>query len=191
MTAKPDSNAASPDRIVTDRTALVDNGFGPEWMVLELLAGRHAPPDEPDLLPRLLRSPELRLGELLEQAMRQKLVYRLAAYLESNAITVGDAAIRESLGTLLRANLYRTILLRDVANVRDGEAVSTNVARLNGQEAVMVSILKLGRLDHAHGDLKSLGNLQCLRQFASRQTGRIRDHGQGPVPQHLPGDARQ
>ncbi len=39
----------------------------------------------------------------------------------------------------------RTILLRDVANVRDGEAVSTNVARLNGQEAVMISILKLGR----------------------------------------------
>jgi len=38
----------------------------------------------------------------------------------------------------------KTILLRDVANVRDGEAVSTNIARLNGQNAVMVSILKLG-----------------------------------------------
>lgn len=38
----------------------------------------------------------------------------------------------------------RTILLRDVANVRDGEAVSSNIARLNGQNAVMISILKLG-----------------------------------------------
>ncbi len=38
----------------------------------------------------------------------------------------------------------RMILLRDVANVRDGEAISTNIARLNGQSAVMVSILKLG-----------------------------------------------
>lgn len=37
-----------------------------------------------------------------------------------------------------------TILLRDVANVRDGEAVSTNIARLDGQNAVIVSILKLG-----------------------------------------------
>lgn len=37
-----------------------------------------------------------------------------------------------------------TILLRDVANVRDGEAVSNNIARLNGQNAVMISILKLG-----------------------------------------------
>jgi multidrug efflux pump subunit AcrB len=38
----------------------------------------------------------------------------------------------------------RMILLRDLANVRDGEAVSTNIARLNGQNAVMVAILKLG-----------------------------------------------
>ena len=38
----------------------------------------------------------------------------------------------------------RMILLRDLANVRDGEAVSTNIARLNGQNAVMIAILKLG-----------------------------------------------
>ena len=44
----------------------------------------------------------------------------------------------------LRSVEERMILLRDVANVRDGEAVSTNIARLNGQNAVMVSVLKLG-----------------------------------------------
>lgn len=44
----------------------------------------------------------------------------------------------------LRSVDGRTILLRDVANVRDGEAVSSNIARLNGQNAVMISILKLG-----------------------------------------------
>src|SRR5690606_19873673 len=38
----------------------------------------------------------------------------------------------------------RVILLRDVASVRDGSAVQTNMARLNGQNAVMVSIIKLG-----------------------------------------------
>jgi multidrug efflux pump subunit AcrB len=38
----------------------------------------------------------------------------------------------------------RVILLRDVATVRDGSAVQTNVARLNGQNGVIVSILKLG-----------------------------------------------
>ncbi len=97
-----------------------DPDFGPEWTALELLAGRPAPPDEPDRLARLLRSPELRMGELIEQAMRQKLVYRLAAYLDSSGLAgglagVGDPPLRESLGTLLRANLYRTILLRDEA----------------------------------------------------------------------------
>ncbi|MEO5915691.1 MAG: efflux RND transporter permease subunit [Luteolibacter sp.] len=44
----------------------------------------------------------------------------------------------------LRSVDGKMILLRDVANVRDGEAVSTNIARLNGQNAVMISILKLG-----------------------------------------------
>lgn len=44
----------------------------------------------------------------------------------------------------LRSVDGRMILLRDVANVRDGEAISTNIARLNGQNAVMISILKLG-----------------------------------------------
>lgn len=44
----------------------------------------------------------------------------------------------------LRSSEGRTVLLRDVANVRDGEAVSTNIARLDGQNAVMISILKLG-----------------------------------------------
>ncbi|HXV06413.1 MAG TPA: efflux RND transporter permease subunit [Burkholderiales bacterium] len=38
----------------------------------------------------------------------------------------------------------RVILLRDVAAVRDGSTVQTNVARLNGQNGVIVSILKLG-----------------------------------------------
>lgn len=38
----------------------------------------------------------------------------------------------------------RVVFLRDVAHVRDGEAVPTNTARLNGQNAVIVSILKLG-----------------------------------------------
>lgn len=47
-----------------------------------------------------------------------------------------DLPIREVAG--------RVIFLRDVAHARDGEAVSTNVARLDGQNAVIVQILKLG-----------------------------------------------
>lgn len=44
----------------------------------------------------------------------------------------------------LRSVEGRTIKVSDVASVRDGQAVQTNVARLDGQNAVLVSILKLG-----------------------------------------------
>ena len=44
----------------------------------------------------------------------------------------------------LRSVDGRTIKISDVATVRDGQAVQTNVARLDGQNAVLVSILKLG-----------------------------------------------
>ncbi len=44
----------------------------------------------------------------------------------------------------LRLGAGQSLLLRDVANVRDGEAVTTNIARLDGQNACIVAILKLG-----------------------------------------------
>ena len=44
----------------------------------------------------------------------------------------------------LRAVDGRVIFLRDVANVRDGGAVQTNVARMDGQSGVFVSLIKLG-----------------------------------------------
>ncbi|OYV07244.1 MAG: hypothetical protein CFE26_01965, partial [Verrucomicrobiales bacterium VVV1] len=48
-------------------------------------------------------------------------------------------------------------------NVRDGEAVSTNIARLNGQNAVMVSVLKLGNastVDVIDGILKKMPEIR-------------------------------
>lgn len=44
----------------------------------------------------------------------------------------------------LRSVDGRIVRVSDVASVRDGQAVQSNVARLDGQNAVMVSILKLG-----------------------------------------------
>ena len=44
----------------------------------------------------------------------------------------------------LRSVDGRVIRVSEVASVRDGQAVQSNVARLNGQNAVIVSILKLG-----------------------------------------------
>lgn len=44
----------------------------------------------------------------------------------------------------IRSRYGELILLRDVANVRDGTALQTNIARVNGENAVMVSLIKLG-----------------------------------------------
>lgn len=44
----------------------------------------------------------------------------------------------------LRSVNGRVVRLGDVASIRDGAAVQTNIARLDGQNAVIVSILKLG-----------------------------------------------
>jgi multidrug efflux pump subunit AcrB len=44
----------------------------------------------------------------------------------------------------LRSVDGRVIRVSEVATVRDGQAVQSNIARLNGQNAVIVSILKLG-----------------------------------------------
>lgn len=59
-------------------------------------------------------------------------------------INASPETVQAFLDIPLRSVEGRTVLLRDVANVRDGEAVSTNIARLDGQNAVMISILKLG-----------------------------------------------
>jgi multidrug efflux pump subunit AcrB len=59
-------------------------------------------------------------------------------------INASPENIQAFLDLPLRSVNGNTILLRDVANVRDGEAVSTNIARLDGQNAVIVAILKLG-----------------------------------------------
>ena len=45
-----------------------------------------------------------------------------------------------------------TVFLRDVANVRDGDAVTSNLVRLDGRNAAMVSMLKLGHF--VFGSLK-------------------------------------
>lgn len=59
-------------------------------------------------------------------------------------INASPETVQAFLDIPLRSVNGRTVLLRDVANVRDGEAVTTNIARLDGQNAVMIAILKLG-----------------------------------------------
>ncbi|MBL8752383.1 MAG: efflux RND transporter permease subunit [Planctomycetes bacterium] len=59
-------------------------------------------------------------------------------------VNASPETIEAFLDLPLRLGGARSLLLRDVANVRDGEAVTTNIARLDGQNACIVAVLKLG-----------------------------------------------
>ncbi|MDX2264826.1 MAG: efflux RND transporter permease subunit [Hyphomicrobiales bacterium] len=64
----------------------------------------------------------------------------------------------------------RVIFLRDVANVRDGGAVSTNVARVDGEPGVIVQLLKLGNASTVDIVRQVLDRLPTIRAAAPEGT---------------------
>lgn len=103
-----------------------------------------------DLNPDALHAFGLSSAEVTGAVSRQNLTLPAGMLREAGRelpieINASPENIQGFLDLPIRSVEGRTILLRDVANVRDGEAVSTNVVRLNGQEAVTVSAIKLGR----------------------------------------------
>ena len=102
-----------------------------------------------DLNPEALNAFSISAAEVSAAVSRQNLTLPSGILREGGRelpveINASPENIQGFLDIPLRSVDGKTILLRDVANVRDGEAVSTNIARLNGQNAVMISILKLG-----------------------------------------------
>jgi multidrug efflux pump subunit AcrB len=102
-----------------------------------------------DLNPQALSAYGISASEASAAVSRQNLTLPSGSLREGDRelpveINASPENIQAFLDLPLRSVDGKMILLRDVANVRDGEAVSTNIARLNGQNAVMISILKLG-----------------------------------------------
>lgn len=102
-----------------------------------------------DLNPEALNAFSISAAEVSAAISRQNLTLPSGSLREGSRelpveINASPENIQGFLDLPLRSVDGKIILLRDVANVRDGEAVSTNIARLNGQNAVMISILKLG-----------------------------------------------
>ncbi|MBC8050395.1 MAG: efflux RND transporter permease subunit [Chitinophagales bacterium] len=64
----------------------------------------------------------------------------------------------------------RVIFMRDVANVRDGGAVSTNIARVDGEPGVIVQLLKLGSASTVDIVRQVLERLQGIRAAAPEGT---------------------
>jgi len=82
------------------------------------------------------------------------------------AVNASPDSVEQFLDLPLRSLDGRVVLLRDVAHVRDGEAVVNNIARLNGQNAVLVSILKLGNASTLEIISEVLARLPAIRASA-------------------------
>jgi CzcA family heavy metal efflux pump len=102
-----------------------------------------------DLDPDALNTYAISAAEVSAAISRQNLTLPAGSLREGGRelpveINASPENIQGFLDLPLRSVDGKIVLLRDVANVRDGEAISSNIARLNGRNAVMVSILKLG-----------------------------------------------
>jgi len=93
---------------------LAPGALGVEWTVLERLAGGLAGAADEERWRTLLGSPELRWGELLEQAVRHKMIASLAFHAERLGADL-PAKIAEHLGLVLRANRHRVRVLQSEA----------------------------------------------------------------------------
>ncbi len=102
-----------------------------------------------DLKPEALQAYGLSAADIARATTTQNLTLPSGALrVGTREITITTNASPETVAAFsdlpLRSVDGRVVRVSEVASVRDGQAVQSNVARLNGQNAVIVSILKLG-----------------------------------------------
>ncbi|MFA5952035.1 MAG: efflux RND transporter permease subunit [Hyphomicrobium sp.] len=102
-----------------------------------------------DLKPEALQAYGISASDIARATATQNLTLPSGALrIDQREITLTTNASPETItnfGDLpLRSVDGRVVRVSDVASVRDGQAVQSNIARLDGQNAVIVSILKLG-----------------------------------------------
>lgn len=102
-----------------------------------------------DLKPEALQAYGISASDIAKATATQNLTLPSGTFrVDTREITITTNASPEAVENFaqlpLRSVDGRVIRVSDVANVRDGQAVQTNIARLDGQNAVIVQILKLG-----------------------------------------------
>jgi multidrug efflux pump subunit AcrB len=102
-----------------------------------------------DLKPEALQAYSISPNEVARAVNTQNLTLPTGVLrVEDREIIVTTNASPEDVsqfaGLPLRSVDGRVVRIGDVATIRDGAAIQTNIARLNGQNAVIVAILKLG-----------------------------------------------
>jgi hypothetical protein len=93
-----------------------DLALGPEWALLELLCLGLTTPREQEMFEELMRSDCLHWGELLEQALRHKMLPMLAFHATSSKFreTV-PRLVKEHLQSVLNLNRHKISILRNEA----------------------------------------------------------------------------
>lgn len=102
-----------------------------------------------DLKPEALQAYGIAASDIARATATQNLTLPSGALrIDTREITITTNASPESIENFadlpLRSVDGRVIRVSDVASVRDGQAVQASIARLDGQNAVIVQILKLG-----------------------------------------------
>jgi multidrug efflux pump subunit AcrB len=102
-----------------------------------------------DLKPEALQAYGISPSDIARASATQNLTLPSGTLrIDSREIAITTNASPETVASFadlpLRSVDGRVVKVSDVASVRDGQAVQTNIARLDGQNAVIVSILKLG-----------------------------------------------
>jgi len=102
-----------------------------------------------DLKPEALQAYGLSASDIVRATATQNMTLPSGTLrVDTREITITTNASPETVANFadlpLRSVDGRVVRLSDVASVRDGQAVQTNIARLDGQNAVIVQILKLG-----------------------------------------------
>lgn len=103
---------------------LPDPSFGPEWMILELLARGLTDESEREMAVELITSDTLNWGELLEQALRHKMLPMLAHHVISAELRFDvPTTIYQHLESALEWNRFQIDVFRREA-VRVGQALT-------------------------------------------------------------------
>lgn len=105
-----------------------DLALGPEWALLELLCFGLKTPREHEMFEELMRSSRLHWGELLEQALRHKMLPMLAFHTTSGQLAeTVPLFVRSHLRRVLALNVYKIAIFRREAarinKVLDGQGL--------------------------------------------------------------------
>jgi len=97
-------------------SSLPDLEFGPEWALLELLCLGLTEPEQQQMFGDLIRSGDLNWGELMDQALRHKMLPMLAVYTVSDEIyEFIPEYVQRHLRTVLNVNKQNIVILRNAA----------------------------------------------------------------------------